>query len=174
MDRSGALPDRCVFCNADAEGFRRSHKLYWTPVWYRALTGAALASLVGFAFVSQGSIFLFAALAILALYASYFFVRTRIELELGLCRRHRRPHPLHLALIVVCCAPLAASAVMNVAGWPGALLMGFIGLGGLLLIAIGNVFVLGRPVSLRRLTADHAWLANTGKAFREALPETPR
>ncbi|MGH8741994.1 MAG: hypothetical protein ACREUN_13840, partial [Burkholderiales bacterium] len=35
MDRSGALPDRCVICNADAAGYRLPRKLYWAPTAWR-------------------------------------------------------------------------------------------------------------------------------------------
>jgi glucose uptake protein GlcU len=175
MDRAGALPDRCVVCNAEAEGYRESRKLFWSPTWFRLL---AWGCGIGWFVLGVGGqsrvltlVFGFAAIALLV---AYFFVRSRVDLEIGLCRRHRGSDPLQLVMIAVCFALVLGAIAMHLTRAQGADTVMVSAVGAVVIAAILSSMRGGRAISIARLTAQHTWLANTGKAFRAALRELPR
>jgi hypothetical protein len=75
--RNGAvLPDRCLKCNAPAEGYQFSRSLAWhRPIWYVLI----LISLLLYVLV-------------------YFFVRWKAKVTVGVCPRHRRRRTRAIAL----------------------------------------------------------------------------
>ena len=174
MDRSGALPDRCVVCNADAAGYRVTRKLYWAPTAWKVGAFLSPFSMIGLAMATDNGIFaaLFWPVALVAMIA-HTFVRKKLELEVAFCPRHRRVRGALLALSWVLVAGVVASMFLwrahgGLATW---LLLGSIG--GMVALLIVQALAGVQAIALRRLDASHAWLGGTGKPFRGALPELP-
>jgi hypothetical protein len=93
------LPDRCVKCNAPAEGYRLRRNLSWhAPAWYLLI----LISLLIYIIV-------------------YFFVRNTAKLDVGVCPAHRRRRVMSILAawigivvsIGLMVAPLAAPQFQN-------------------------------------------------------------
>jgi hypothetical protein len=166
----GALPDRCVVCNADARGARVGRKLYCSPLaWRLGAVAAPFVSLwLGVALDADLLIVSFWPLVVILLVAN-FFVRKSLEVELGICARHRK---LRGALTVASLLSMGAvlfgifASLSTGTGWTA--LLG--GAAGLFAFAIAERFIGVQAVSLRKLSDEDAWLGGTGKAFREALP----
>jgi hypothetical protein len=91
LKRDGALPDRCVVCNADAHGDRVARTLYYSPLAWRLAAPAApfVALWLGIAADIDFLLMAFWPLALL-LFVAHFFVRKSLKLELGICARHRK------------------------------------------------------------------------------------
>jgi len=171
MDRASALPDRCVVCNAPAEGYRLSRKLYWSPLAWRA--GALIAP---FAAMALGLYLDVAILAmsfwplVILLLITHTFVRKSLKLELGVCPRHRRLRNTFIALSTACIAGVFAGILSFQTGIVGIMIL----LGsvvGLLVLAVMQSYFGAQAIRLKELSPEHAWLARTGAAFRSELPE---
>ena len=174
MDRSGALPDRCIVCNTDAGGYRLARKLYWSPFAWRlgAVATPFVALGLGAATQTMLLMVLFWPL-VLALMIAHTFVRKKLEVELGFCARHRRLRAVLSALSIACVIGVLSSIFVWSAttGLAAALLS--ISLAGMLIMVVAQS-ILGVPaVTIKKLSGEHAWLAGTGKPFRAALPERP-
>lgn len=174
MDRAGALPDRCIVCNADAGGHRLSRKLYWSPVAWRlgAVATPFVVAGLGAATEAVMLVVLFWPL-VLVLIVAHTFVRKAFEVEIGMCESHRRWRTALRALSIACIAGVLASTAFwhDQAELASALLLGSVGT--MLLVGVIQAVVRVQALSLRKLTGEHAWLAGTGKDFRAALPELP-
>lgn len=172
IDRSGALPDRCVVCNADAGGYRLSRKLYWSPLAWR-LGATATPFVVGGIGIATETTVLLAAFwpLVLAAMIAHTFVRKKFEIEIGMCGNHRRWRTALRLLSFACIVGVAASTAFwrEDSALAALLLLGSIG--GMLLVGVTQAIVGVQAVSVKRLTGEHAWLARTGSAFRAALPE---
>jgi hypothetical protein len=173
LSREGTLPDRCVLCNQEAGGRRVKRNLYHSPLAWRlgALAAPFLALWLGSVLELAWMALLFWPLAAI-LFAVHFLVRRSLRVELGVCLRHRR-----IRLAVHALSVVAMTAVMlSLYTWrPGEHAMLFLSsaLGALVVLAVIQGFLGVQAVALGRLTDEHAWLARTGKPFREALPEVP-
>jgi hypothetical protein len=174
MDRSGALPDRCVVCNAEAAGYRVTRKLYWSPTPWRVGAFATPFAILGAGIVSQSPwlLVLFWP-SVLLLMIAHTFVRKKVEIEVAFCPRHRRLRGALLALSWALVAGVVASMFLwradgGLAAW---LLLGSIG--GMVAVMIAQASAGVQGIAVRRLDASHAWLGGTGKPFRSALPELP-
>jgi hypothetical protein len=171
MDRGGALPERCIVCNANA-GHRLTRTLYSSPLAWRICATAIPFTALGIGVAAQTPLLvgLFWPLVLLLMVA-HTFVRKKIELELGMCRRHRQ---IRLMLGVLSAACLAGIIAITIIG-PG---LGFLPVMGvlvltLLVLAIAWSYTGAQAVMISKLTDEHLWLARTGKPFLVALPELP-
>jgi peptidoglycan/LPS O-acetylase OafA/YrhL len=174
MERSGALPDRCVVCNADAGGYRLSRKLYCSPFLWRLCATATPFTVAGIGGATQTPllILLFWPL-VLALMLAHVFVRRKVELDLGVCARHRRLRAALRTLSIACLVGVLASIpVWAESDSLGAALL-WSSIAGLLCLSLAQSYTGVQSISVSRLDAEHAWLARTGKTFRAALPELP-
>ncbi|MGH8732516.1 MAG: hypothetical protein ACREVB_02415, partial [Burkholderiales bacterium] len=108
---------------------------------------------------------------VIVLMIAHTFVRKRLDLEMGMCRRHQRWLIAARASSIACAAGVLASITLwNVdADLAALLLLGSIC--GMVLVAVTQGLAGVQAVALQRIGKDHAWLAGTGKAFRAALPE---
>ena len=145
LPRDARLPDRCVKCNAPAEGFRKRCNLSWhSPVLY-------LLILLGLIFY-----------VIIAL-----CVRRTAKVEVGLCPRHRarRKLGITIGLILLTAAiatPFIAAAIDN--GVP--ILFGVLAFVASLVVLI----VANQVVTPARIEPDGSvLLRGCGRAFRESL-----
>ena len=142
--RKGAeLPDRCLKCNAPAEGYRFSRSLSWTKSAWMFLI---LVNVVVFLLV-------------------YFLVRKTARVTVGLCPRHRKARNRAIArgwlmalagiVIVVAGAPLPEPGVIICA------------IGGFCLVITGLIFGLfGSRVLIPIKIDKHAvWLARVSPQY---------
>jgi len=172
MERSAELPARCVVCN-EAASSRISRKLYWSPGWWRAFGGVAPFALLAAGFYAGQSwlVGYFWPLVVILIIVN-FFMRQSLKLALGVCGRHRKQRRVVIGSSLVAMA-IMLLGLLNItafswATWAlggGAVLMA--------ILALAQSYIGVQAVSLKSLDARHAWLARTGKPFREALPELP-
>ena len=171
MERDGALPDRCVVCNEPAAR-RVARTLYCSPLAWRI--GAFFTPFVllwlGMSTGPAELIFAFWPAAVV-LFVAHFFVRKKLRVELGVCQRHWR---VRLVLQGVSLAAMAVVflVLFNFHIDTSGLLLALAALA-VIVLAIAQSHIGLQAVAARRLTAEHAWLAGTGRAFRETLPELP-
>jgi hypothetical protein len=140
----GVLPDRCVMCNAPAQGYRLRKTFYWhPPEYYLAI------------FLGVG------VYVILAL-----VTRKSARIELGLCPPHRARR--RNGLILAWGGFLGAFVLMFVGASDdvlGLMIAGFIGL--LVLPIVGAV--MARTLRPAKIDEHYAWL-RAGKPFVDSLP----
>ena len=171
VERSAALPERCIVCNQPAAK-RVTRKLYWSSRAWRS--GAALTPFVilalGIATESMGVLVLFWP-SVIVLFIANFFVRKKVQLALGVCERHRR---LRAALQVLSVGAMAALGVVFFT-WDSAYSpsLAFAAIATVVVLAVVQSFIGVQAVSVKRLSEEHAWLGGTGRPFRDALPELP-
>ena len=171
MERSAALPDRCVVCNADAAGGRLKRKFTYSPVAW-----TIGASLTPFLVVLAGAWFdlPYAAIAfwplLVVLAIASLFVRKTLKLELGVCGRHRRLRVTLLSLSWLCVVAGVLAAFALTAYRLAGLVM-LASFAALLVLGLAQSYVGVQAVRLKDLSADHAWLTGTGEPFRSSLPE---
>ena len=172
MDRQGALPDRCVVCNEQASK-RIARTLYWSPAAWRLFCWVApVALLVAGSTLRIPILLLSFWPTVIVLGIANYLVRKKVKLDLGACERHRRLRNLLQALSIA--TLLAAVLVFSRLSATGSSMT-------FLALVIGSAVVLAflqrmlgvQKISLSKLDAQHAWLAGTGKSFREALPQKP-
>jgi hypothetical protein len=172
MDRSGALPDRCIYCNAGANGYRLPQKLYWSPAAWRICAVALpfVAAGIGIATGTMVLVALFWPLVLL-LMVVHAFVRTKVELDIAFCARHRQLRSaLRWASGACVVAMLASIPLWNTASNVAAGIF-WTALIGMVSVVIAQSVLGLRALSLSKLNAEHVWLARTGNPFRAALPE---
>jgi len=150
--RKMSLPDRCVVCNAPADGYRLKKKLYWHhPGFYLALIHV-----------------LFYALIVLVVHRS-------VRVEFGLCRVHSRRRRIHQGILAMVLAFGIGCFALG-AKWDGhratRTLGGFALLTGLIVLIVGCVLTIKcgrvlRPCKINRL---HAFFKGAGPEFLATLP----
>jgi hypothetical protein len=171
IERSGALPERCIVCNRPAAK-RITRNLYWSSRAWRS--GAALTPFVilalGIATESIGLLVLFWP-SVIVLFVANFFIRKKFQLALALCERHRR---LRTVLQVLSVGAIGAVGIVFYT-WDGSYspTLAFAAVTALVVLAVVQSFIGVHAVSVKRLSDQHAWLGGTGRPFREALPELP-
>jgi GYF domain 2 len=140
------FPDRCVKCNAPANGFQLKRTLYWmNPLFY-----------------------LFILCNLLVLLIVYYIVRKKAVVHIGLCEQHRSKRKLGMAIgwssvalgtILCCCAGIFGS------GW-------YVLIGVLVLFGGGITGgVMARTVTPTKIDKEYAWLRGAHKDFLADLPE---
>ncbi|MCA9665570.1 MAG: hypothetical protein KC503_08275 [Myxococcales bacterium] len=139
---SPPLPDRCVVCNADAEGYRLKRVLYWHPAGYYVL------ALIG--------ILLYAIVAVI--------VRKKAVLHVGLCPTHRARR--RTAIIIGLLGPVVMIATPFIARRMGAVIAAGM-LIGFAMIVVG--IIMAQVVRPTRIDNEQARL-KVGRAFLESIP----
>jgi len=146
MSQGGTLPDRCVKCNAPANGQRLLRKLYWhSPYIYLVI----LVNLLVYAVVA-------------------IIVRKRARVEIGLCENHRRHRRLAIGLAWL-------MVLLGIGGIVAGVANSSVGLGllGGLLLVVGPVLgaIKGPVVSAKRIDSNFVWIKGVCPAYLDALPE---
>lgn len=146
MYKAAILPDRCVRCNAPADGLRLRRKLMWHTPWLYLII-----------------LFNLLIYAVIALIVSH-----RATVDMGICKQHlqRRRRSILAAWIVV-----LVSFGLMVFGFSSAeyLGLGVLGLVGILVgIVIG--FIGSRFVYPTRIDPHYVWLARVNSSYLAELP----
>lgn len=140
------FPDRCIKCNAPANGFRIKRVLYWHhPACYALI----LCNLLIYAIVA-------------------LVIRKKAVLHIGLCEVHRKQRR---TAIIACLIGvfgglalfMASAATDN--GW-----LAIAGLGALLTGIVWGL-VWGRTIAATKIENDNVWASGAGRAFLDQLPE---
>ena len=170
MDRNAALPDRCVVCNEHASK-RIARTLYWSPVAWRVFSFLApLVLLFGaFALRIPMMVVLFWLLVIVLGIANYL-VRKKLKLDLGVCERHRRLRTL-LQMLSIATLVGAVLVFTRLSATGSSMVFLAVAIVSALALAFAQRMLGVQKVSVSKLDSQHAWLAGTGKSFREALPD---
>jgi len=146
MNKVATLPDRCVKCNASAQGRRLKRSLYWhSPYIYLLI----LLNLIIYAIVAV-------------------IVRKRAKIEIGICDKHLSQRRVAVALgWIMGLGGLALFIASLVNSWGAIALLG-------LLVFIGGLFVgavKGPVVSAKRIDPQLVWLKGVCRPYLDALPE---
>jgi len=140
------LPDRCVQCNAPANGFRLKRQLYWHPPLYYLLI---LISILVYAIVA-------------------LIIRKKAVVNVGLCEQHRAQRNWFIAGAWFAAVGGLALLIAAIAGQGGMLaLIGLV----LLLVALVVGAVKGAVVSAAKIDKDFVWVKGTCQLFLADLPE---
>jgi hypothetical protein len=146
VGRDAQLPDRCVKCNAPANGNRLVKKMYWHPQAYYLLI------CVGFIF------YIIAAL----------IVRKQATVAIGLCQTHLKKRKT--AILVTWSLVALAFALFFIAA--GADVGALAGVGGLLLLAAMIYGAIAVPtVAPTKIDDRFVWLKGVNSQFLASLPE---
>ena len=140
------FPDRCVKCNAPANGFRLKRVLYWQhPAYY---------------------LLLFCALLVLLIVM--LIVRKKAVLHIGLCEAHRKQRSLG---IVICSVGIIVGIAMIIGG--GVMESGWVALAGTALFLFGIIWglVKTRTIAATKIDKDNVWVSGVCRAFLDQLPE---
>jgi hypothetical protein len=143
------FPDRCVKCNAPANGFTLKRVLYWQhPAYYLLLLCNLLVLLV-----------------------VILIVRKKAILHVGLCEHHRAQR--NVALIVGWVGVLGGfglliAAMVFASGWTA--------LAGLVLLLVGAIYGAARGTVITAAKIDktaNVWVKGVHQDFLDQLPEWP-
>ena len=140
------FPDRCVKCNAPANGFRLKRVLYWQhPAYYLLLLCNLLILLI-----------------------VVLIVRKKAVLHIGLCEAHRKQRKL---AIIVCSIGIFGGLAMIIGS--AAVESGWLALAGLVVFLTGAVWgiVKGRTVAATKIDKDIVWVSGVCRDFLDQLPE---
>ena len=141
------FPDRCVKCNAPANGYRLKRVMYWIhPAYYLLFFVATIVLII-----------------------VYLIVRKKAVLYVGLCERHRslrRQFILFgwLGSLGGLFLAIAGGVAFN-SGWP--VLFGILMFFGFLLFGVGKAPM----VTPAKITRENVWLKGVGPEFMAGLPE---
>lgn len=140
------FPDRCVKCNASANGYRLKRVLYWQhPAYYLLLL-----------------------CNILVLLIVVMIVRKKAVLHIGLCELHRKQR---LQAIIACWIGVLGGITIIV--WGAVVSSGWLAIAGSVFFLTGIVWgiVKGTSVTAVKIEKEMVWLSGAGKKFLEQLPE---
>jgi len=140
------FPDRCVKCNAPANGFRLKRVLYWQhPAYY-----------------------LFLLCSLLVLLIVILIVRKKAILHIGLCERHRARRKLGL-IIGWSSFLIGVGLLIGGAGLDS----GWLALIGLALLIVGGVTgaILSTTITPTKITKENVWITGVHRDFLDQLPE---
>jgi GYF domain 2 len=142
------FPDRCVKCNAPADGFRLKRVLYWQHPAYLLLLLCNL----------------------LVLIIVVLIVRKKAVVHIGLCHKHRARRKQ--GMIIGWSSFLGGVVALVIAG---VLSSGWIAFGGVLVLLAGSIYgvILARTVSATKITKENVWVAGVHRDFLADLPEWP-
>jgi len=146
MGRNAILPDRCIKCNAPANGQRLPRKLYWHPPMLYLLILA--------------SILIYALVAILA--------RKKAQIDVGLCDRHVAKRR---RAIWICWGLLLGS--FGLIGLLVGMGYGEYAMIAIIVTVAGIIYgaLATRVVSVHRIDKEYVWLKGASKEYLDALPE---
>ena len=146
LTRDASLPDRCIKCNAPANGFRMKRHLHWHPSPY-------------FILIVSPPIYIIVALC----------VRKSARVEIGLCEPHRR----HRNKWMIICSVTAVTAIVIMV--IGLLSRGSYGVLGFFMLAFAAVaaVITGRIIAATRIDKEYVWLKGCGREYLDEFPEWP-
>ena len=140
------FPDRCVKCNASANGFKLKRVLYWHhPAYYFLLLCNLLVLLI-----------------------VVLIVRKKAVLHIGLCDAHRKQRTLG---IIICSVGMLGGIALMITG--GVLESGWVALIGVAGFFFGLIWgiVKARTIAATKIDNDIVWVSGVGPAFLNDLPE---
>lgn len=140
------FPDRCVKCNAPANGFRLRQVLYWQhPAYYLLILCNLLVLLI-----------------------VLLIVRKKAVLQVGLCETHRQQRKTAL---LACCLGLLGGIGMIIGGALAG--SGLLAVAGVLILLTGLIWgiVKGRTVVATRIENENVWVGGVCREFLDQLPE---
>jgi len=140
------FPDRCVKCNAPANGFRLKRVLYWQhPAYYLLLLCNLLILLI-----------------------VVLIVRKKAVLHIGLCEVHRQQRQL---AIIACSVGMLGGIAMMIGG--GVESSGWLAIAGVLIFLTGIVWGIlkGRTIAATKIDKENVWVSGVGPEFLNELPE---
>jgi hypothetical protein len=140
------MPDRCVRCNAPANGFKLKRQLYWHPPL----------------------VYLLVLINLLVYLAVALSIRKKALLHVGLCETHRTARKR--AIIGTWLSVLTGIAmIIGGIAWNSVIL----GLLGVVLFLGGLIVGLykARIVSPTKINKEYAWVKGAGEPFLAELPE---
>lgn len=142
------FPDRCVKCNAPANGYRLKRVLYWHHPAY----------------------FLLLFCNLLVLLIVVLIVRKKAVLHVGLCEVHRKQR---LIAIIACTVGMLGGLVAIIAG--AVMPSGPVVVTGIVLFFAGAIWGItkGRTVYATKIDKQNVWVGGAGKEFLAQLPESP-
>jgi hypothetical protein len=144
MHKQGVLPDRCVKCNAPANGLRLKRKLSWH---HPALYLVILAGLLFYVIIA-------------------LIVRKTAKIEIGICERHRSRRRMGIAIAWLM-VPLGFASFFLANQhrvWP--IFAGF----ALLLLSLIVGVVVSNIVSPKKIDDYYVWLKKVHPDFLAELP----
>ena len=140
------LPDRCIKCNAPANGFRLKRILYWQhPAYY---------------------LLFFCSLLILVIVI--LIVRKKAVLHIGLCEAHRQQRKTAIA---VCTTGVLAGLAMIIGG--AAANSGWLALAGAVVLLAGAIWgaVKGATIVATKIDKENVWVSGVNQDWLNELPE---
>lgn len=147
MARDAQLPDRCVKCNAPADGFRLTRKLSWHPTWVVLMVCVNLLIYLIVAMITS----------------------RKATVEIGLCQHHREARRRNLWLAWSAAGSMVLAIVLALA-----FSKGWLALFGLLFLIAAIVFgLLAQPVTAAFIDHQHVHLRGVKEPFLDGLPEWP-
>ena len=160
MSKDGEFPDRCIRCNAPAEGWRLKKKISWHPSGYYLLI---LFNLIIYAIVAV-------------------IVRHSAKVQFPLCADHRRRRRWAIALgwlLVLGSFPVMIGAAVLSSGLKppqddvvnfGGIILGLV----MMLVGLICGFYYSRVVSITKIDKRYVWLSKVDPAFLASLPRYGR
>jgi len=145
MTKDAPLPDRCVKCNAPANGFRLKRKLAW----------------------HHPAIYLLALMAVLIYALVAGIVSKRAIIYVGLCAKHVRRRRVKIAVGWFLLIASFVSVITAIANYSGILgLIGFV----VFFFAIIWLIVVARVVTPKRIDDHLVWLKGINSNYLSELP----
>jgi hypothetical protein len=141
-----SFPDRCIKCNAPANGFRLKRVVYWQhPAYYLLLLCNLLVLLI-----------------------VVLIVRKKAVLHIGLCETHRAQRKQGMIIgwssLLGSVVLLIVSANIN-SGWTA--------LAGVLVLLVGGIYgaIRARTITAVKMTKENVWVTGCHRDFLAELPE---
>jgi hypothetical protein len=172
--RKGAsLPDRCVVCDAPANGGRRSMTFYWSPKWlaYRHLVkgwqSEALKSVLW-----------------LLIFVETLFTHRSANVQVGICRRCRLVRQIWLTIFAMIFLLGLALVIREFTSFGSQFFLdhptlaadsAIFGMLSLIVGACGFLYLLtaGRLLKPERIDDHYGWYRGASPAYLARLPESP-
>jgi hypothetical protein len=143
------FPDRCVKCNAPANGFRLKRVLYWQhPAYYLLLL-----------------------INLLILFIVVLIVRKKAVLNIGLCANHRALR--QQTILIGWIGALGGLALAGIGGI--AFKSGWLIAVGIIVFLVAAIYggVRGPMISAAKVTKENVWVKGVHRDFLAELPEWP-
>ncbi|HTL59122.1 MAG TPA: DUF4339 domain-containing protein [Candidatus Limnocylindrales bacterium] len=140
------FPDRCIKCNAPANGFRLKRVIYWQhPAYYLLLL-----------------------LNLLILIIVVLIVRKKAIVHIGLCEAHRARRKLGLFIGY---GSLLGGVLVMIGG--AVFDSGKMALAGLLLLLVGGILgaIIASTINAAKIDKEYVWITGCNRDFLANLPE---
>lgn len=145
MTHEAELPDRCVKCNAPAEGRRLKRRLYW----------------------HHPAVYLLILCSILIYIIVALIIRKRATIQIGLCQKHQARRSLNILIgwiTILGGLGMLIGGISADSPWMGVV-------GGILFVT-GIIYAIAttQMVSAKRIDDAHVWVRGVCRDYLEALP----